>query len=110
MIRKILMIIFLRLLVPKKFHKVKKEKIEQMFRFIVKQEELEDFENFLDQCIDGAKNKFLINPDPMFKGMVASYVEMKEALIKAKKKLKEEIKKRDGKNESSVKYPKIPSY
>jgi hypothetical protein len=85
--RIIIIKILLRLLGRINYRPLSEKEIDNLLTNIVKEEGLERFPDFLEQCADTYRNQFLYTKDERFRGAVLAFVVLRERLIEKKKNL-----------------------
>jgi hypothetical protein len=106
--RKWILKTLIRLLNNPYYTRLKKDEIEDLLDMIANDEKLKQFPDYLDQLADAYKNQFLYTQDSHYKGMIAAYVTLREAIVEKKeatiRRKKKEQHRKFGTKKSIVKY------
>lgn len=109
-VRRLMVKMLLWALGTRSFHRVKKEDVEKMWNFMATAPELRKLEAMLMQMSEDYRNMYMRTGSETYKGMVVSFVSMREFLMahkpkrKAQSKLAEAKKIGDRKVHRAVKY------
>lgn len=79
--RSLIVNLLLRLLGPSYYQPLSKKEVESLLTKLATEEGFERLPDYLQQCADQYRNRFLITKDERFRGTVLAYVALREAII-----------------------------
>lgn len=100
--RKLIFKILIRLLGRPYYKPLSPKEVSSLLTKLAKEEGLERLPDFLQQCADNYRNRYLYTDEVMFKGTVLAFTQLREQILQ-KRKLDKNL---TGKNDNG----KIPVY
>jgi len=84
--KSLLITFVLRLIGREEYSKLSKNAVKNLMSSIANEEGFERLPDFLQQCADTYRNQYLYTGDERFKGSVLAFVELRNLIVKSKKK------------------------